>query len=85
MGQTFAIAMQNAQAGDVIGPVEVGDPGSANGWMLAVVLERTVGGVPEFSEFRDLIVERLQQQGLTETVIEALRSQAYIDVRIGGG
>ncbi len=43
------------------------------------------GGPAEFFEFRDVIVERLQGQRLTESVVEGLRSQAYIDIRLGGG
>lgn len=44
---------------------------------------KTAGGAAEYFEFRDVIVERLRNQGLTETVIEGLRSQAYIDIRLG--
>ncbi|MCH7934540.1 MAG: peptidylprolyl isomerase [Gemmatimonadetes bacterium] len=81
--QAFATAMQNAQVGDVIGPVRVDDPRSEYGWTLARVLETTAGGSAEFFEFRDVIVERLQSQGLTESVVEGLRSKVYIDIRLG--
>ena len=83
--QALATAMQNAQAGDVVGPVRVADPQSENYWILARVLATTTGGRGEFSDFQDMIVERLRSEGLTESVIESLRSQAYIDIRIGGG
>jgi len=45
----------------------------------------TAAGTAEFEDFKDVIVQRLQQEGLTESVIEELRSQAYIDIRLGGG
>ena len=80
----FAAAMQDAEVGDVIGPIRVTDPRTQNGWGLALVLGRTTGGAAEFSEFQDVIVERLRSQKLTETVVEGLRSQAYVDIRLGG-
>ena len=83
--QALATAMQDAQAGDVVGPVKVADPRSENDWILARVLGTTPGGRGEFSDFQDMIVERLKSEGLTDSVIESLRSQAYIDIRIGGG
>jgi len=83
--QAFAAAMRNAEAGDVVGPTRVDDPRSENAWTLAQVVELTVGGPAEFHEFRDVIVERLQSQGLNESVVEDLRERAYIDVRLGGG
>ena len=83
--QVFATAMQNAQAGDVIGPAPMADSRSENGWALARVLEKKSGGPSEFSDVRGMIEERLRSEGLTETVIEGLRSRAYIDIRLGGG
>ena len=77
--------MQNAQAGDVFGPARTNDPRTETSWILARVLEVTPGGPGAFSEFQDMIVERLRSERLTESVIEGLRSRAYIEVRIGGG
>ena len=81
----LGVAMQNALMGDVVGPITVAAPRTENGWLLARVLRRTSGGASEFSDFRDVIVQRLQEQRLTETVIEELRNRAYIDIRLGGG
>ena len=83
--QAFAVAMQNAQAGEVIGPIRMVDPRAENTWILARVLKTTSAGPGEFSEFQDMIMERLRSERLTESVIEELRSEAYIDIRIGGG
>lgn len=85
VSQAFAAAMRNAQPSDVVGPVKVDDPRSEDTWTLARVLELIAGGVPEFFEFQDMIVERLQTQRLNERVVEGLRDQAYIDIRLGGG
>ncbi len=82
--RALAAAIQNAQVGDVVGPVSLDDPGGQNGWSLVRVLEKTTGGRAEFFECRDVIVERIQTQRLTESVVEELRGQAYIDIRLGG-
>ena len=83
--QTFAAAIRLAQVGEVVGPVRIDDPRTENGWTLAQVLDKTSGGAREFSEFRDLIVERLRSQWLTESVVEGLRSEAFVEIRLGGG
>ena len=84
VSQALAEAMRNGQAGDVVGPVRSVDPRSENGWSLAVVLGTTSGGPGQFSDFHEMISERLRSERLTETVIDELRSRAYIDVRLGG-
>ena len=81
----LAGALQNGQVGDVIGPVTVADPRAANARLLAGLLEIRPGGPGEFSEFNDMIVERMKNERLTATVIEELRSQAYISIRLGEG
>ena len=81
----FAAAVRDAQAGDVVGPVRIDDPRIENGWTLARVLERKSGGAREFSEFRDAIVERLTGERLQERVVEELRSQTFVEIRLGGG
>ena len=83
--QELAAAMQNAQVGDVLGPVRSNDPRTENSWILARVLEVSVGGRGTFPEFRDMITERLRSERVAERAIEGLRSKAYIDVRLGGG
>ncbi len=81
----LATAMQNVQVGDVVGPVRIADRQTESSWILVRVLGTTPGGAGEFSDFREMIVERLKSEGLTESVIEGLRSRAHIDVRLGGG
>ena len=83
--QTLAVEIQNALVGEVIGPVRLNDPQAQNIWILAQVLETTPGGPGEFSDFHELIVERLKSDRLNENVIEELRNRAYIDIRLGGG
>ena len=83
--QTFAATIRLAQVGEVVGPVRIEGPQTENGWTLARVLDKTSGGGAEFLEFRDLIFERLRSQRLTESVVEELRSQAYVEIRLGGG
>ena len=85
--QELAAAIQYAEVGAVVGPVRFEDPRGGNGWTLARVLGTTSGGVADFLEFRDLIVERLSSQRLTERVVEGLRSRAHVEVRLrlGGG
>ena len=81
----LATAMESVQEGDVVGPVRLADPRDQDTWILVRVLGTTPGGPGEFSDFREMIVERLRSAGLTESVIEDLRSRAYIDIRLGGG
>ena len=81
----FATAIRDAEVGDVVGPVRIDDPRSENGWTLARVLGKASGGPADFLEFRDLIVDRLRSQRLTEKVVEGLRSRVHIEVRLGGG
>ena len=83
--QTLAAAIQLAQVGEVVGPVRVEDPRTQNGWTVVRVLEKMSGGAGEFSEFRELIIDRLRTQRLTESVVEGLRSQAHVEIRLGGG
>jgi hypothetical protein len=61
------------------------DAGSDSSWTLARVLETTRGGPGEFSEFRGMVEQRLRQRALTELVIEGLRSQTYVDIRLDEG
>ncbi len=81
--QELAGLMENAQGGDVFGPVRGNDLRTQTAWILARVLEVTPGGPGAFSEYEDMIVDRLRSERLTETVIEGLRSRAYIDIRLG--
>lgn len=75
--------MRDVEVGDVVGPVRMVGSTAANGWTVAKVLGKTEGGPGEFSDFRDLIEDRLRTQGLTDTVIEELRARSYIDIRLG--
>ncbi len=83
--QGLAVGLQNASVGEVVGPVRVNDPQAQNTWILARVLETTPAGIGEFSDFHEMIVDRLKTERLNENVIEGLRSRAYIDIRLGGG
>ena len=83
--QGLAVGLQNALVGEVVGPVKLNDPQAQNTWLLARVLETTPGGPGEFSDFHEMIVERMKTERLNENVIEGLRSRAYIDIRLGGG
>ncbi len=83
--QGLAVGLQNALVGDVVGPVRLNNPQAENVWLLARVLETTPGGPGEFSDFHELIVDRLKTDRLNENVIEELRNRAYIDIRLGGG
>jgi len=76
-------AMRDVEVGDIVGPVPMVGLTAADGWTLAKVLGKTGGGRGEFSDFRELIEDRLRSQGLTDTVIEELRSRSHIDIRLG--
>ena len=84
ISESYASAMQNAAAGDVIGPIPLVDPRAEGSWGIAKVLEVKAGGPSRFEDVRDLIEERLQSQRLSERVVEALRNRTYIEIRLSG-
>ena len=79
---TYAQALRDAEEDDVLGPLRFEDPQSPNTVGIVRVLEIKGGGALGFEDVRDQIEARLKSEKLTEEVVEALRSRAFIDIRL---
>lgn len=77
--EDYRQALANARAGDVIGPLEVPGPLGPR-FVVLQVRERNDSGAYRFEDVRDQLLQRLQEQRLTEALLEELRQR--IPVRI---
>ncbi|MBI4540689.1 MAG: peptidylprolyl isomerase [Gemmatimonadetes bacterium] len=77
----YADALAAANAGDVVGPVALGDAERPK-WAVVRVHEVRSQGEYTFEDVRDRLREQLRQQKFIEQLIEELRRQTYVDVRI---
>lgn len=89
VSEDYAQALLDAQPGAILGPLDLTAEG-ANSLAVVVVLERGGGGAPEFEDVRAGIEKNLRDDLVVESVVDGLRSRAYIEVRIeeaptGGG
>ena len=84
ISSTYAEALQDAEPGDVLGPLRFEDPRSDNVLGIVRVLEVRGGGTLEFEDVRDQIEGRLKNQLLMERVVETLRNRTFIEVRLAG-
>jgi peptidyl-prolyl cis-trans isomerase SurA len=71
--------LQNAKAGDLLGPVEVPGSGPAN-YAVVKVTERQEAGEYTLADVHDRLVEGLQQQGMVEELVKELRSRIYVQI-----
>lgn len=82
---SFAEALAGASVGDLIGPLEFRlTPGSDELPLFSVIRVAEIREEGEFlyEEVRDRIREQIREQRTLERVIQTLREQTYIDVRI---
>ena len=80
----YARALQNAEPGDVLGPLRFEDSRSENTLGIVRVMEIKGGGALEFEDVRDQIEARLKSQLLNEKVVEGLRNRVFIEIRLVG-
>ncbi len=78
----YAAGMINAQAGDIIGPIQLVGPRMENSWGIAKIIEMKKGGSSEFEDVRELIEERLRSIRGAEDLIEELRNQTFVEIRL---
>ncbi len=81
---SYAQALRDAEAGDVLGPLRFEDPRSSNTVGIVQVLEIKGGGALGFEDVRDQIEARLKSEKLTDEVVDALRNRTFIDIRLDG-
>ena len=78
----YAASMVTAQAGDIIGPIELTGPRMENSWGIAKIIEMKSGGSSEFEDVRELIEERLRSIRGAESLIEELRNRTFVEIRL---
>jgi len=78
-------ALRNASTGDVLGPLEYrGGAGTAADLRISVVKIEQIreAGAYTFEDVRPLLAEQLQQSKKQDRILERLRENTYIDVRM---
>ena len=78
----YAAAMVSSQPGDIVGPIQLAGPSMENSWGVAKVIEMKRGGTSEFEDVREMIEDRLRSIRSAEDLIEELRTQTFIDIRL---
>ena len=78
----YAAEMITAQAGDIVGPIQLTGPRMNDSWGVAKIIEMKKGGPSEFEDVRELIEDRLRSIRSMEGLIEELRSRTYIEMRL---
>jgi peptidyl-prolyl cis-trans isomerase SurA len=77
----FAEPLLQSEPGEIIGPIEYEVSGKAR-FAVIQVQEVREGGQFSLEDLRPQIRERLQQENLLERILEELRSQTYVDIRL---
>jgi len=77
----FVTAMEGAQAGTVVGPLQV-DNGPNPAFAVLRVTSRQTAGEYTVDEQRERIVEVLREQKLMQRLLEELRRDTYVSVRM---
>ncbi len=77
----FAEPLLQSQSGEFIGPIRYDAAGTTRFAVLHVLAVRS-GGEYSLDEVRSQIRERLQQQKLLEKILDELRAETYVQIRI---
>ena len=78
---SYRDALENAQPGDVLGPLEVQEGGPVR-YAVLRLLERRPEGEFTFEELRDRLRQDLAQGSGVRRLVQELREATYIDIRI---
>jgi hypothetical protein len=80
----FAEPLSRSEAGQVLGPLEYLAGGNDTRFAVLKVLEVLPAGpyTLEDQALRSRIVQTLQQQKLVEQILDELRSQTYVQIRM---
>jgi len=77
----FAEPLLQSDSGQILGPIEYQAAGTAR-FAVLQVLDVREGGEFSLDEMRSQIRQRLQEDKLVEKILEELRSQTYVQIRI---
>jgi len=78
----FRMALGDAQPGDVVGPIALSSPGMPPKWSVVVLLDLSPAGEWVLDDYREVIRQQLQQQAMIQKVVDGLREQTYVDLRL---
>lgn len=79
----YLAAVREAEAGDVIGPLQLPAPGLEEGkWIIAVLTDRSPGGDWTLDDVRETLRVQIQQDQLLKKVVDQLRESTYIETRL---
>ncbi len=80
----YLTVVRDAQAGEIIGPLQLPAPGLASGkWVVALMTDRSPGGEWTLDDVRETLRLQIQQDQLLQKVVDQLRESTYIETRLG--
>ncbi len=82
--ELYRRALANAQPGDAVGPIELRQPGMPPKWAVVVLIDLSPAGEWELNDYREVIRQQLQQQAMIQKVVDGLREQTYVELRLEG-
>lgn len=77
----YGAALQSAQAGDIVGPIEFGQADQTN-FGLAKLVEVREAGIATFEDVKAEIQQVLSQQKMQDVILEELRASTYVEIRM---
>jgi peptidyl-prolyl cis-trans isomerase SurA len=72
-------ALTSAQAGEVVGPIEITGPAGSS-WAVVEVSARQAEGAYTLDDVREQLRTRLQEQEMIEELVAELRNEVYVSV-----
>jgi peptidyl-prolyl cis-trans isomerase SurA len=78
----YAAALAGAQAGQVVGPIPLGDNGTTPAFAVVRITGITPAGEYTLTDVRAQIRQRLEQEKLLQELIEQLRRETFVDIRL---
>ncbi|MDP2497269.1 MAG: peptidylprolyl isomerase [Candidatus Palauibacterales bacterium] len=85
LGQAYAEAIgSRPEVGSAVGPFEVSSGGPHPAFAVAKITNYRPAGQVQLSEVREQIRQRLRQQKQFEQLLQRLRDEYYVELRLGG-
>ncbi|MBI4513156.1 MAG: peptidylprolyl isomerase [Gemmatimonadetes bacterium] len=78
----YAERLQNAQLGDVVGPLEIQAPGNVRKWAVLHVTDLEPAGEWTLDDLRDTIRAQLGREKALAKLVRKLRQETYVEIRI---
>lgn len=78
----YAERLQNAQAGDVVGPFEIAATGNVTKWVVLEMRDIQPAGEWTLEDLRDSIRAQLGREKALAKLVKKLRRETYVEIRI---